>query len=73
MTLGTEVGLSLGDFVLDGDPAPSPNRGAAPSRIFGKFLLCPNGWMHHNNNNNNNNNNSWKIAGMAMAVRFVLI
>jgi len=34
-----EVGLSPGDFVLDRDPAPSP--------IFGKFLLCPKGWMHH--------------------------
>ena len=25
MPLGTEVGLSLGDFVLDGDPAPALN------------------------------------------------
>ena len=31
------TGLSPGDFVLDGDPAPSP--------IFGPFLLWPNGWM----------------------------
>ena len=38
MALGMEVGLSPGDFVLDGDPAPSP--------IFGPFLLWPNGWMH---------------------------
>jgi len=38
MALGKEVGLSPGDFVLDGDPAPSP--------IFGPFLLRPNGWMH---------------------------
>jgi len=33
--------------VLDGDPAPCPKRGSSPSPIFGKFLLCPNGWMHH--------------------------
>ena len=38
--LGTEVGLSPGDFLLDGDPAPpSP-------QIFGPCLLWPNGWMH---------------------------
>ena len=38
LVLGMEVGLSPGDFALDGDPAPSP--------IFGPFLLRPNGWMH---------------------------
>jgi len=38
-----EVGLSPGDFVLDGDPAPSPKRGVAP--IFGPCLLWPNRWM----------------------------
>ena len=27
MPLGMEVGLSLGEFVLDGDPAPLPKRG----------------------------------------------
>jgi len=27
----TEVGLSLGDIVLDGDPAPLPQRGTAPN------------------------------------------
>jgi len=27
MPVGTEVGLSPGDFVLDGDPAPYPKRG----------------------------------------------
>jgi len=26
MPLGMEVGLSPGDFVLDGDPAPLPKR-----------------------------------------------
>ena len=38
--LGTEVGLSPGDIVLDGDPAPQP-----PHPIFGPFLLQQNGWM----------------------------
>jgi len=27
MPLGTEVGLSLGEIVLDGDPAPAPLKG----------------------------------------------
>jgi len=30
MPLGMEVGLSPGDFVLDGDPAPSRKRGRSP-------------------------------------------
>jgi len=47
MVLGMEVGLSPGDFVLDGDPAPSPPKeGRAHSPIFGPFLLWPNVWMH---------------------------
>jgi len=33
ITLGTEVGLDQGDFVLDGDPAPLPKMGHSP-----KFL-----------------------------------
>ena len=45
MPLGMEVGLGSGDFVLDGDPAPSPKRGRSPSTIFGPFLLWLNGWM----------------------------
>jgi len=44
MPLGTEVGLSPGDFVLDGDSAPSSQRGRSP-QIFGPCLLWPNGWM----------------------------
>ena len=32
--------------MLDGDPAPPQKVGGAPSRIFGKFLLCPKGRMH---------------------------
>jgi len=34
MPLGMEVNLSPGEFVLDGDPAPSPKRGGAPSPIL---------------------------------------
>ena len=30
MPLGMEVGLSPGDFVLDGDPVPPPQKGAEP-------------------------------------------
>ena len=34
MSLGIEVGLGPGDFVLDGDPAPPPQKGGrAPSPI----------------------------------------
>ena len=41
------IGLSPGDFVLDGDPVfPPQQRGQSPLPIFGQFLLCPNGWMH---------------------------
>jgi len=31
MPLGMEVGLNPGDFVLDGDQAPSPKWGGAPN------------------------------------------
>jgi len=34
MSLGTEVGLSPGDFVFDGDPAPSPKKLAEPLPNF---------------------------------------
>ena len=45
MPLGMEVGLSPGDFVLDGEPPPrSPKRGWRPP-VFGPCLLWPNGWM----------------------------
>ena len=47
MPLGMDVGLSPGDFVLDGDPVfPFQQRGRSPLPIFGPFILCPNGWMH---------------------------
>jgi len=39
MSLGMELGLVPGDFVLDGDPvAPSPKGGRTP-QIFGPCLL----------------------------------
>jgi len=49
LPLGMEVGLSPGDFGLDGDPAsPSQKggggRGQSPP-IFGPWLLWPDGWM----------------------------
>ena len=44
MPLGMEVGLGPGDFVLDGDPAPSPPKEHS-SPILGPYLLWPNGWM----------------------------
>ena len=33
------LGMEAGDFVLDGDPAPLPERGQSPSPIFGPCLL----------------------------------
>jgi len=38
MPLSTEVGLGLGDIVLDGDPAP-PKRGHISPLLFGTCLL----------------------------------
>jgi len=35
-----EVGLGLGDFVLDGDPAPLPKRGAQPSTQSSTHAYC---------------------------------
>ena len=43
--LGTEVGLSLGDIVLNGDPAPPRKKGTGPHPIFGPYLLWSNGWI----------------------------
>ena len=41
MSLGTEIGLSPGDFVLDGDPAPpSPKRRRRPSPQFSAHVHC---------------------------------
>jgi len=40
MALGKEVGLSPGDFVLDGDPASSPKRGRSPLPNFRQNVYC---------------------------------
>ena len=40
---GHWIGLSLGDIVLDGHPAP-PKSGTTPP-VFGPCLLWPNDWM----------------------------
>jgi len=42
--LGMEVGLGLGDLVLDGDPAPPPKEGLEPP-VFSPCVLWPNGWV----------------------------
>ena len=41
MPLGTEAGLGPGDIMLDGDPAPSTERGTAGPSLFGPCLLWP--------------------------------
>ena len=43
MKLGMQVSLGPGHIVLDGDPAPLPQRGTAPFPISGPYLLRPNG------------------------------
>jgi len=35
-----EVGLSPGDFVLDGDPVPFPQKGAEPPPQFSAHFYC---------------------------------
>ena len=45
MSLGMELGLGPGDFVLDRDPAPLPKKGAESPQILDPCLLWPNGWM----------------------------
>jgi len=42
--LGAEVDLGPGDIVLDGDPAPSPKKGAQHPQFLA-HVLWPNGWM----------------------------
>ena len=39
MSLGMEVGLGPGDFVLDGDPAPPPNKGRRPLQSWA-YVYC---------------------------------
>ena len=47
MLLGMEVGLGLGDFVLDGDPAPFPKKGAEPPPQSSACVYCGHmaGWI----------------------------
>ena len=40
MTLGTEVGLGPGDFVLDGYPTPPPEKEAEPPPNFRSMLIA---------------------------------
>ena len=40
MPLGMEVGLISGDFVLDGDAATPPKKGAAPSPQLSAHVYC---------------------------------
>ena len=45
MPLGIEIGLGLGDFGFDGEPAAPENKAHPPHPIFGPCLLWPNGRM----------------------------
>jgi len=47
MLLGMELGLSPGDFVLDGDTAPLPKKGAEPPPQFSAHIYCGQtaGWI----------------------------
>jgi len=40
LVLSMEVGLSPGDFVLDGDPVPFPKKGAEPLPQFSAHFFC---------------------------------
>jgi len=43
MPLGVEIGLGPGDIVLDGDPAPPPQKGETADPQFSAHVLWPNG------------------------------
>jgi len=38
-SLGMEIGLGPGDFVLDGDPAPPPQKGTEPPNFQTMFIV----------------------------------
>jgi len=40
MPLGMEVGLSTGDFVLDGDPTPRPQKGGETPYFWPMFIVA---------------------------------
>jgi len=46
MPLDMDVGLGPGDSVLDGDPAPPPQKVGGNPPIFGPCLLRPNCWIN---------------------------
>jgi len=45
MPLGMEVGLDTGDFVLNGDPAPVPKKGAGPQYSADVYYGQTAGWI----------------------------
>ena len=47
MKLGVQVGLGTVNFVLDGDPAPLPEKGAKPLPKFSAHVYCGQtaGWI----------------------------
>jgi len=45
MTLGMELGLGPGDFVLDGEPALPPQRGTDPQISAHVYCGQTSGWM----------------------------
>ena len=46
MALGMGMGLGPDHIVLDGEPAPLPQKRGQSPPILGPFLLMTNGWMH---------------------------
>jgi len=40
MSLGMELGLGTGDFVLDGDPAPPPQKGTELPNFRPMFIVA---------------------------------
>jgi len=48
MSLGMELGLGPGDFVLDGDPAhPSPKGDGAPQKFRPMFIVAKTAYYIH--------------------------
>ena len=45
MSLGMRVGLNPGDFMFDGDPAPSPKRGRSLIANFRPMFIVATLWM----------------------------
>ena len=45
MLLGMEIGIGPCHFVLDGDPAPPPQKGTEHAPNFRPMFIVANGWM----------------------------